>query len=129
MLLLVDLVAVVMSFFVFGPETGLFSLLGLMCKSLVIDSVIESINMCKCFTIICDDPQPICDFIIHELLRSATTYEATGAYAHRHKTIILTTMSRGQALRLRNFVRETEPQSFMVITSSSEIIGKNFLSS
>lgn len=53
-LLVVDMAAVIMAFFVFGPETGLFSSLGLMAKSLVIDDVIENINLCKCFSIICD---------------------------------------------------------------------------
>ena len=46
-LLLVDIASVVMAFFVFGPTTGLFSSLGLMAKSLVIDGVIENINQCK----------------------------------------------------------------------------------
>ena len=53
-LLVVDITSVVMSFFVFGPTTGLYSSLGLMAKSLVIDGVIENINLCKCFHIICD---------------------------------------------------------------------------
>ena len=46
-LLVVDITSVVMSFFVFGPTTGLYSSLGLMAKSLVIDGVIENINLCK----------------------------------------------------------------------------------
>ena len=45
-LLLVDLLSVVMAFFIFDPTTGLFSSLGLMAKSLMIDGVIESINQC-----------------------------------------------------------------------------------
>lgn len=62
-LMLVDVAAVVSSFFVFGPETGLFSLVGLAAKSVVIDDVIESINLCKCFNIICDNADPICDYL------------------------------------------------------------------
>lgn len=92
-LLVVDMAAVIMAFFVFGPETGLFSSLGLMAKSLVIDDVIENINLCKCFSIICDDPGPICDYIINGLNRSATVYEAQGAFTHHRKTVVLTTMS------------------------------------
>ena len=79
-LLVVDITSVVMSFFVFGPTTGLYSSLGLMAKSLVIDGVIENINLCKCFNIICDNPDPICDFIIEDLNRSATIYKAQGAF-------------------------------------------------
>ena len=51
-LLLSDLVVVIMACFVFNAETGLFSLCGLLAKSLVVDNVIENINLCKYFTII-----------------------------------------------------------------------------
>ena len=77
-LMLVDVAAVASSFFIFGPETGLFSTIGLAAKSLVIDDVIENLNLCKCFNIICDDPEPICDYIINTLHRSATVYHARG---------------------------------------------------
>lgn len=126
-LLVVDIASVVLAFFIFGPTTGLFSLLGLMAKSLVIDDVIENINLCKCFSIICDEPQLICDFIIHELNRSATVYKAEGAFSHRGKYVVMTSMKRGQAVRLRNYIHRTEPTAFVVITNSSEIIGKGFL--
>ncbi len=125
-LFIVDLFMVVSAFFVFDTQTGLFSFTGLMAKSLVIDGVIENINLCKYFTIVCDDPQPICDFIMKNLNRSATLYKAEGAYAHRPKTVILTVMKRSQAVQLRNFVRRHEPGAFITITNSSEIIGKGF---
>lgn len=126
-LLFVDLFSVVMSFFIFGPATGLFSSLGLMAKSLMIDGVIENMNQCKCFNIVCDDAEPICDFIIHDLKRSATVYQAQGAFTHHKKHVIMTTMKRSQALKLRNYIRSVEPNAFIQISNSSEIIGKGFL--
>ncbi|WP_312425755.1 YitT family protein [Lacrimispora sp.] len=126
-LLLVDVTGVILAYFVFGPETGLFSSLGLLAKSLVIGDVIENINLCKCFSIICDDPGPICDYIIHGLNRSATVYEAQGAFSHHKKTVILTTMKRSQALKLKNYIHTVEPTAFILISNSSEIIGKGFL--
>lgn len=125
-LFLVDVFIVVASCFVFDIQTGLFSLTGLLAKSLVIDNVIESINLCKAFMIVCDNPQPVCDFICNKLKRSATIYNAEGAFTHNKKTIILTVMKRGQAVQLRNYVREVEPNSFITIFNSSEIIGKGF---
>ena len=126
-LMLVDIAAVASSFFIFGPETGLFSTIGLAAKSLVIDDVIENMNLCKCFNIICDNPEPICDYIINTLNRSATVYRAQGAFSHHEKTVIMTTMKRAQALKLRNYIRQVEPTAFMLISNSSEIIGKGFL--
>jgi len=121
-----DLLIVISACFVFNAQTGLFSLLGLLAKSLVVDNVIESINLCKYFTIICDDPEPICDFIMNKLHRSATIYDAEGTYEHRKKTVIITIMKRGQAVELRNFIRQNQPSAFIAITNSSEIIGKGF---
>ena len=126
-LMLVDIAAVASSFFIFGPETGLFSTIGLAAKSLVIDDVIENMNLCKCFNIICYNPEPICDYIINTLNRSATVYRAQGAFSHHEKTVIMTTMKRAQALKLRNYIRQVEPTAFMLISNSSEIIGKGFL--
>lgn len=126
-LMLVDLAAVVSSFFIFGPETGLFSTIGLAAKSLVIDDVIENINLCKCFNIVCDNPDPICDYIINTLNRSATVYQAQGAFTHNKKTVIMTTMRRSQALKLRTYIHDIEPSAFMLISNSSEIVGKGFL--
>ena len=100
MLLLVDCFSVLMAFVVFDVTTGLFSTLGLIGKSLMIDGVIENINLCKCFNIVCDNPEPICDFIIKELNRSATVYQAQGAFTHHRKTVIMTTMRRSQAEKL-----------------------------
>ncbi len=125
-LFLVDLLIVVAACFMFNIETGLFSLCGLLAKSLVIDNVIESLNLCKYFTIICDEPDSICTFIQQELNRSATRFEGEGTYEHHRKYIILTVMRRSQAVQLRNYIRQTQPGAFIMITNSSEIIGKGF---
>lgn len=125
-LLMVDLFITTAACFVFDIKTGLFSFCGLMAKSLVIDGVIENINLCKYFTIVCDNPEPICTYIQQTLKRGATIYNAEGSYAHKNKTIILTVMKRSQAIQLRNFIRKQEPGAFIAITNSSEIIGKGF---
>lgn len=125
-LFLVDMGIVAASCLVFDAQTGLFSLCGLLAKSLVVDGVIENINLCKYFTIICNEPEPICEFITHKLGRSATVYKAEGAYEHNQKTVIITIMRRSQAVELRNFIRIHQPSAFIAITNSSEIIGKGF---
>ena len=122
----VDLLITVGACFVFDIQTGLFSFTGLMAKTLVIDGVIENINLCKYFTIICENPEPIVDFIHKKLNRSATLFTAEGTYSHTPRKVILTVMKRSQAVQLRNFIRRTDPHAFMMITNSSEIIGKGF---
>lgn len=124
--LLVNLLIAVSACFVFDIRTGLFSILGRFLSSMVVDSVIDSFHQSKYMHIVCSEPEPICDFISNTLGRGATILEGTGAYTHQHKYVILTVMSRGQAVALRRYVRTVEPHAFIMITSTSEIIGKGF---
>lgn len=125
-LMVTDFFVVVLSFVIYGTTVGMFSLVGYIVKALFIDTVIESLNLCKYFTIISTEPQPICRFIQEELNHSATLCKAEGAYSHKEKTVILTVVGRRQAVKLRNFVRKQDSHAFMMITNSSEIIGKGF---
>ena len=125
-LILSDLLITLSACFVFDIKTALFSLLGLLTKSLVIDNVIESINLAKYFNVICSNPEIICNFIVNELHRSATVCDAQGAYSHTHKYIVYTALRRPQAVQLRQFIKRVEPDAFILITNTSEIIGKGF---
>ena len=125
-LLFSDLLITLSACFVFDIKTALFSLLGLMVKSLVIDGVIENINLCKYFNVICSNPEPICNFIIQKLHRGATVFEAQGAFSHNKKFIIMSAMRRPQALLLRQYIKSVEPTAFILISNTSEIIGKGF---
>ena len=122
----VDLGIAVAACLIFDPQTGLFSLCGLLAKSLVVDDVIERVNLCKYFTIICNDPQPICDFIMKDLHRSATVYKAEGAYTHKDRVVILTVMDPKQAVLLERHIQAVDPEAFLMVTKSSEIMGKGF---
>ena len=126
-LFLVDLGIVIASCFVFDAQTGLCSLCGLLAKSLVVYNVIESINLCKYFTIITDSPDDIVCFIHNELGKGATTFKAEGSFTHKQKYVILTVLKRGQAVELRNYIKLNHGKdTFIMITNSSEIIGKGF---
>lgn len=112
--------------FVFDIRTGLFSLLGLIIKAFVVDSVIESINLCKYFSIVTSCPDAICDYIIREMNRSSTVIDAIGAYSHENRKVILVACRRSEAVRLRQYIKTVDPKAFMFITNTSEIIGKGF---
>ena len=112
----------------FGMGTGLYCILGLIGKSFVVDGAIENIRLRKVCTIMTANPQPILDFIIKEMNRSATVEKAYGAYTHHELSVLVTVLTRRQALQLRNFLRENDPHSFITIVNSSEIIGKGFRS-
>ena len=126
-LLLSDVTIAASALLVFDVETGLFSLLGLALKSVLVDTVIESLNRKKSFTVVTHTPEPVCHFINEGLHRGATVWKGQGAYTGQDQFIILTALSRQQAVQLRNYLKRTDPHAFMLITNSSEIFGKGFL--
>jgi len=125
-LLLSNGVIALCSFFVFDVSIGLFSMLGLFAQSFLVDGVIESLNLCKYFTIITEKPDEISEFIISELGRGVTKQAAEGEFTKTSKFVLLTVVRRGQAIKLRNKTKEIDPESFVMITNTSEIIGKGF---
>jgi uncharacterized membrane-anchored protein YitT (DUF2179 family) len=110
----------------FDAQTGLFSLLGLFAKIFIIDDIIDSINLCKSFTIITTKPDEINSFITKKLAHSATIYKAEGAYTHEGRTVVMTVCRRAEAIRLRKAVNEIDPHAFIIITKTSEIMGRGF---
>ncbi len=125
-LMLSDVLFTLAGCVVFDIKTGLFSMLGLVIRSYMIDGFIESFNLSKFFNVICSDPEPICEFIKKDLHRGATVVAAKGAFSGQQKYIILTALNRMQAIRLRNYIKAQDPRAFILITNTSEIIGKGF---
>lgn len=125
-LLISDFFITLAGCFVFDIETGLYSFLGLAVRSFMIDGFLESLNLSKYFNVICSEPEPICDFIEQQLHRGATIVHAKGAFTGQDKYIILTALNRVEAVKLRNFIKENAPDAFLLISNTSEIIGKGF---
>ena len=83
-------------------------------------------NTYKYFTIITDKPQEIYSYITDVLHRGATVYQAEGLYKHTEKTVIMTAQGKKQALHLQDVIRQKDPHAFVLVTNTSEIIGKGF---
>lgn len=127
-LLCTDALIAASSFFVFDFTTGLFSMLGLFAKAFLVDSVIEELSVCKSFMIITDKPEPIVDYIIHVMHHSATSVDAVGEYSHIHKKMVFTLCRRMEAIRLKQRLKVLDPNAFVIVESTSEIIGRGFRS-
>ncbi|MBQ8584308.1 MAG: YitT family protein [Clostridia bacterium] len=110
----------------FAPTTGLFSLIGLFAKVFVVDDIIDSINLCKAFTIITTKPEEIDKYITEKMHRGATVYDARGAFTGDGRTVIMTVCRRSEAIKLRKTIKDIDPHAFMIITKTSEILGKGF---
>ncbi len=127
-LLLTDFTVAMSSFWLFGVQAGLYSLLGLFSKAFIVDSVIESFNTCKYFIVITSKKDEIKDYIINTLHHGVTSNTVIGEYTNQERTMLHTVCRRVEAVRLRKNIKEIDPKSFIIITTSHEIIGRGFRS-
>lgn len=125
-LLFVDIGIVCIAALLYGPRVGLYCVLGLFAKTLVVDKAIESIHLRKVCTIICREPLKVEKYIVQELNRTATISRGYGAFSGNLVTVIMCVLSRREAVKLRRFAREVDPGCFITIVDSSEIVGKGF---
>ncbi len=126
--LFADSLVVLGAFFVFGIGTGLLSLLGLVIRAFLIDGVIDNFYMYKYFIVITKEEKIITEFITAKLLRSATVHSAVGAYTGDLRVMIHTVCKKNEAIILRKKIKEADPGAFIIITTSSEILGLGFRS-
>lgn len=125
-LFLVDALIVVSSFFVYGLKIGLFSMFGLLARALFTDTLIENMDSCKYFTIITTNPREVQDYILSNLERGATIVHGEGAYTGENKQILHTVVARSESYKLQKAIKTIDPNAFIIITTSSEIIGSGF---
>ena len=125
-LLAVDFIVAASSFFVFDIQAGLFSLLGLFAKAFIVDAVIDNLNTCKYFVVITEKRDEISAFIMESLGHGVTVASVVGEYTKQEKAMIHTVCKRVEAVRLRTKIKEIDPKAFVIITTSSEIIGRGF---
>lgn len=127
-LLLSDFIIAAGAGAVFGMRIGLYSVLGLIIKSFMIDLVIEGLNVKKQMVIISSKPDEIKNYIVNIIKRGATVYKAEGAFTSKQEVVINTVLNRRQAIRLRSYIRSVDGSAFITISNTSEIIGKGFRS-
>lgn len=123
----VDFIIVMLTYFAFGTETWLLCVLGITTKILVLNNMLESLNSSKYFTIITTEADAISNYITQNLHKGATISDSfCGGFSNNGKSVILTVLNRRNAILVKNYVKSVDPQAFVIVSTTSDIIGKGF---
>lgn len=125
--MLADLIIIVGATFAFGMELGMYSLLGAIINSIVVDSTIEGMNLSKAVNIVSEYNEEIQKYIVDELERGATIYQARGAYTGNEKDVIVTVLDRKDFIKLKNYIREVDKNAFVTVNNVYEVLGDGFM--
>ncbi len=127
-MIIIDFFIVMAAGFVFGFEKGMYSLLGVILYGVIVDNLIEGFNIKKQITIITRQSEAVRTFITRDLARGATIYAARGGFTNQEHEIVVTIVSRGELIKLRNFIRELDPEAFITVQNIHEVLGEGFAS-
>lgn len=125
-LLMSDFIVTLLAGIAFGAQAGMYALLGVLINGFVIDGVIDGMNICKHVMIVSSKGQEIKDFIIDNLKRGVTIYDAKGAYSGETKEVLITVISRKEFIKLREFIKEIDKKAFIAVSEVHEVLGEGF---
>ena len=73
--------------------------------------------------IITEDYKEVQDYILHQLNQGATLYVAQGAYDATHRMELVTVLAAQEYRMLINYLKSTDKQVFVTVSTVNEIIG------
>lgn len=120
-------VIIMISWVVLGSTAALYTLVMLFVYGRVLD-LIQSGVPTKSITIISDQSEELVKRIMVDLGRGATILHGRGAYSAEPKEVIICVVSLPEIGRLKQAVREVDPQAFMIVQDAGEVLGRGFVS-
>ena len=125
--LAVDLTVVTLTGIVFRDvNKALYSAVTLYVSSLVLDSVIYGLDYSAVALIITDHEAEVAKAIEVGLERGATVLQGRGAYTGKDKAVLLSAVRRRQVPELKDIVRDTDPNAFMILQEAHQVLGNGF---
>ena len=81
----------------------------------------------KSVFIISSKPEAVAEKILQKLDRGFTYFHASGGYAGVEKRVIYTVINLLELGRLKEYLFETDPNAFIAVQDTGDVIGKRFL--
>ncbi|MBC1285704.1 YitT family protein [Listeria booriae] len=123
---LIDGFVVIAAMFVFDIESGLYALISLFATSKTIDLVQVGLNQSKTALIISEKQDEIRQAILFKIDRGITRLSAKGGYTDDERQILLCVIAQSEFSRLKEVIKEIDPNAFVVVMSASEVMGEGF---
>lgn len=127
LVLIVDSAITLVTLFAFKQvRLPIYSILLIYIESKVIDIVIDGVKVYRTLFIISEKHDAVKDFILNDLSRGATCFVGTGLWEGKERKMIYTTVSRRELIRFKNEIHRIDPEAFINVLDSNEILGNGF---
>lgn len=114
---------VLLSMLVFGVPAGLYTLVSMYAASRVVSGLMH-FQQRKTALIVTSKPSEVASAIGQRLVRGSTVMRAYGAYTQRERGVLLCAMTHLEIADLREIVQSLDPDAFITILDTTEVIGR-----
>ena len=104
----------------------IYSIIIIVIEGKVIDLVVDGIKSYKTAFIVTDKIDDVRDYIIKDLSRGGTVFAGSGLYQGAERKMIYVTLNRTDLVKLKSNLRFLDPNAFVNVIESSEIMGNGF---
>ena len=104
----------------------IYSILLIYIEGKVIDLVVEGVKSYKTAFVVTDKIEVVRNFILKDLDRSGTVFTGSGLYQGAERKMIYVTLNRSDLVKLKANLRFLDPNAFVNVIESSEIMGNGF---
>ncbi|WP_223588066.1 YitT family protein [Neobacillus bataviensis] len=125
-IMFVNVIIFTIAAFVYSLENALFSMLTYYIAFKTIDVVVKGLDDMKSVYIISDNTDEISDAITERLGRGVTYLHGEGSYSGEDKRVILCVFTRLEETKMKDIIRELDPQAFIIATDVSSVYGGRF---
>ena len=104
----------------------IYSIILIYIEGKIIDLVVEGFSTYKTCFIITDRIDEVKRFILNDLQRGGTCFPGQGLYQGHERKMIYVTLDRADLVKLKSNLRQLDPNAFVNVIESSEIMGYGF---
>ncbi len=127
LVLIVDSFITLTTLLAFGDiRLPIYSIILIAIESKVIDFVVDGIKTYKTAFIVTDQTEEVRNFILNDIRRGGTIFTGLGMYQGTERKMIYVTLERTDLVKLKSNIRRLDPNAFINVVDSSEIMGLGF---
>ena len=127
--MIIDVAILIASAIAFNNvEVALFAAIAIYVSSLAMDKAIYVGDEATLVYIISKQRKIISVRMLQELDIGVTMLQGMGAYTNKSTEIIMCVMRKQMLVKVRNILKEVDPDAFMIVTTANEVFGEGFKS-
>jgi uncharacterized membrane-anchored protein YitT (DUF2179 family) len=124
--LITDTLVVLAGGFAFSWEKALYGMVVIYVSGIAAEMVSEGSSIFRTVIIITSETERVTQTILEVLERGVTILSGKGGYTDADRPVLYCIVTRGEVNQLKQLVKETDPNAFMVIGVAHEALGEGF---